>query len=91
MPPDYAAILTYDATRLLLEAIRQAGPQPRPGPHRPGRLVALARASPEPSTSTAPAKTPAPILRMATIRNGRLELSDEPFSLPDHHATTSPP
>ena len=25
-PPDYAALLTYDATRLLLEAIRQAGP-----------------------------------------------------------------
>ena len=28
-PPDYSAALSYDATRLLIEATRQAGPDPR--------------------------------------------------------------
>ena len=39
-PPDYNALLTYDATRLLLEAIRQAGP------HRGRVRSALVRLSP---------------------------------------------
>ena len=58
--PDYTAALTYDATRLLIEAIRRPG---RTGPafarscsaFRPGR------ASPGRSILMAPARTPAPI------------------------------
>ncbi len=42
-PPDYTAVLTYDATRLLLEAIRRAGP------NRARIREALTQLSPWPS------------------------------------------
>ncbi|MCL4178302.1 MAG: ABC transporter substrate-binding protein [Verrucomicrobia bacterium] len=75
-PPDDAALLTYDATRLLLEAIRQAGP------NRDRVRAALAALSPWQGIAgvihfDGTGQNTRTNLGMATLRNGCLELSDD--------------
>jgi branched-chain amino acid transport system substrate-binding protein len=86
-PPDHATLLTYDATRLLVEAIRQAGPD------RARVRAALAHLSPWPGIAgvihfDGTGQNTRADLRLATLRNGRLEPSDGPADpLTAHHST----
>jgi branched-chain amino acid transport system substrate-binding protein len=86
-PPDDAARLTYDATRLLLEAIRQAGPNR-------GRVrAALAELSPWQGIAgvihfDGTGQNTRTDIRMATLQNGRLEPSNGPADqLTSRHPT----
>jgi branched-chain amino acid transport system substrate-binding protein len=72
-PPDYTALLTYDATRLLLQAIRQAGP------NRARVRTALAGLSPWQGIAgtisfDGTGQNTRTNIQMATLRNGRIEL-----------------
>jgi branched-chain amino acid transport system substrate-binding protein len=88
-PPDYTAALTYDATRLLIDAIHRAGP------NRARIREALARSSPWPSLGgliqfDGTGQNTRTNLCMATIRNGSLLPLPRPFTPPtttNHTAT----
>jgi hypothetical protein len=76
-PPDYTAALTYDATRLLIEAIRRAGP------NRARVREELVKLSPWPGIA-GPAQfdgtgqNTRTNVRMGTIRNGAIVPLDSP-------------
>jgi branched-chain amino acid transport system substrate-binding protein len=75
--PDDSALLTYDATRLLLEAIRQAGPS------RARVRTALAALSPWQGIAgtisfDGTGQNTRTNLQMATLRAGRIVLSHRP-------------
>lgn len=80
--PDYAAVYTYDATRLLLTAIRQAGP------NRVRIREALIALSPwaglgSPVHFDGTGQNTAAEIPLATIRHGAIALLTEPVS-PTH-------
>jgi branched-chain amino acid transport system substrate-binding protein len=87
-PPDYTAVLTYDATRLLLEAIRRAGP------NRARIREALTQLSPWPGLAgpirfDGTGQNLRTDVRMGTIRSGAV-VSLGPRELPSETARFTP-